>query len=347
MMKINTSKWGEFIVGDYFDVIRGPSLKLGELIDGNTPVITSREFNNGVGKFADIEPSVKSGSITVSLNGAGCGFITIQEQDFTLNGDAAYFKEKLELSIDSKWFIVSVIKKHSMQYDWSDKLTPDLLMGTVIKLPQANDKTPNWDYMDCFIKKQKKLVYNKFENIFSVSDEEKKFDVSGWGEYEIENVFPTIIRPVARSVSKYIPGNVPFVSSGNYNNAVDSYCEPISDEELDKGNCISVSPVDGSTFYQPVDFLGRGGAGSSIMLLYNDKLNEYNGLFISAVIRSYLSKRYAYGDMGNSTTVKKELIKLPQTDKCEIDWGYMEEIIKGYLKTSNDNLETLQKIIEK
>jgi len=167
-----------------------------------------------------------------------------------------------------------------------------------------------------------------------------KIDVSTWGEYQIEVIFPIIKRPSSRSVSNYFPGDVPFVSSGNYDNAVDSYCKPLPDEELEKGNCISVSPVDGSTFYQPKDFLGRGGGGSSIILLYNTQLNEYNGLFVSAIIRSFLSKKYAYGDMGNSATIKKEVIKLPQRSNGEPDWGYMED----YIRT---RIEEVRSIIKK
>lgn len=51
---------------------------------------------------------------------------------------------------------------------------------------------------------------------------------------------------------------------------------------MDKGNCITVSPVDGSAFYQETDFLGRGGAGSSILMLYNADINKYSGLFLSS-----------------------------------------------------------------
>ena len=79
-----------------------------------------------------------------------------------------------------------------------------------------------------------------------------------------------------RSQSDYEEGEIPFIASGNYNNGVLKYLMPKDNEVLDKGNCITVSPVDGSSFYQKEDFLGRGGAGSSIILLYNDHLNEKN-----------------------------------------------------------------------
>lgn len=155
----------------------------------------------------------------------------------------------------------------------------------------------------------------------------KKIKIDDWKLFEIEKLF-TVKRPKSRSVKKYNEGEIPFVSSGNYNNGVDSYREPIDDEDLDKGNCITVSPVDGSTFYQPKDFLGRGGGGSSIMLLYNDNLNKFNGLFIASVIRESLKIKYQYNDMGSSDSIKKENILLPALYDETPDWNFMEEAMK-------------------
>ena len=155
----------------------------------------------------------------------------------------------------------------------------------------------------------------------------KRIKIDDWKPFEIEKLF-TVKRPKSRSVKKYNEGEIPFVSSGNYNNGVDSYREPIDDEDLDKGNCITVSPVDGSTFYQPQDFLGRGGGGSSIMLLYNDNLNKFNGLFIASVIRESLKIKYQYNDMGSSDSIKKENILLPALDNETPDWNFMEEAMK-------------------
>ena len=155
----------------------------------------------------------------------------------------------------------------------------------------------------------------------------KRIKIDDWKPFEIEKLF-TVKRPKSRSVKKYNEGEIPFVSSGNYNNGVDSYREPIDDEDLDKGNCITVSPVDGSTFYQPKDFLGRGGGGSSIMLLYNDNLNKFNGLFIASVIRESLKIKYQYNDMGSSDSIKKENILLPALDNETPDWNFMEEAMK-------------------
>ncbi len=154
-----------------------------------------------------------------------------------------------------------------------------------------------------------------------------------WKPFFIGNVF-AVKRPKARSERDYKDGKSPFVASGNFNNGVIRCCEPHTDEILDKGNCITVSPVDGSAFYQQSDFLGRGGAGSSILLLYSEHINKYSGLFIARLIRQTCSK-YCYGKMGNKDGIKREKILLPITDDGQPDYKYMEQ----YTREQKDKLK--------
>lgn len=147
-----------------------------------------------------------------------------------------------------------------------------------------------------------------------------------WKALFIGDLF-TVKRPKARSEKQYRLGRVPFVASGNMNNGVIKYCTPQADEQLDQRNCITVSPVDGSAFYQEFDFLGRGGAGSSILLLYNRQINKYSGLFISRMIRQTCSK-YCYGKMGNQESIKREKIMLPVDQEGNPDYAFMEQYVR-------------------
>lgn len=141
-----------------------------------------------------------------------------------------------------------------------------------------------------------------------------------------------IKRPKARSQIDYYEGDVPFVASGNFNNGVLKYLKPKNDKDIDSGNCITVSPIDGSSFYQECDFLGRGGAGSSIILLYNSNLNKYNGNFIATVIRSVCQK-YKYSDMANKDVIGLETISLPADEKGRPDWEYMTNYMLSIKKS--------------
>lgn len=155
----------------------------------------------------------------------------------------------------------------------------------------------------------------------------KQTDTKQWKEFVIKDLF-TVKRPSARSQANYEDGDVPFVASGNFNNGVLKYLQPKENEILDSGNCITVSPIDGSSFYQEDDFLGRGGAGSSIILLYNPNLNLYNGYFIATVIRT-VCRKYAYSDMANKDTIGAEKIKLPIDETGNPDFLYMELYMKN------------------
>lgn len=168
----------------------------------------------------------------------------------------------------------------------------------------------------------------------------KQIDTKQWKEFIIKDLF-TVKRPSVRSQANYNDGDIPFVASGNFNNGVLKYLEPKKDEILDAGNCITVSPIDGSSFYQEDDFLGRGGAGSSIILLYNPNLNLYNGYFIATVIRT-VCRKYAYSDMANKDTIGAEKIKLPVDETGNPDFSYMESYMKNLELAVSSSLTDLQ-----
>lgn len=169
----------------------------------------------------------------------------------------------------------------------------------------------------------------------------KRIDTSLWKSFLIGNLF-TVSRPIARSQSDYEEGDIPFVASGCYNNGVMKWCRPKKDEILDPKGCISVSPLDGSAFYQPKAFLGRGGAGSAIILLHNNNLTEMNGLFIATVLRATLT-RFSYTDQINSQTIRIQEIKLPVKVDGNPDYAYMDSYMRETVKITKKTLENLRK----
>lgn len=149
----------------------------------------------------------------------------------------------------------------------------------------------------------------------------KRLSEKEWGEFYIGDLF-SVSRPKARNKDDYIYGDVPFVASGTVNNGVMKCCKGKENEVLDAGNCLTVSPVDGSTFYQPMDFLGRGGAGSSILMLRSDSIQPDFGQFIARAVQQTCSK-YSYGHMGNKDSINRERVMLPVDDKGKPDYAYM------------------------
>lgn len=186
-----------------------------------------------------------------------------------------------------------------------------------------------------------------------------KVNISDWKEFQISRLFK-ICSPASRSIKTYNEGDVPYVSSGSINNGIISYLEPNKDEDLEKGNCITVSPLDGSSFYQEDDFLGRGGAGSAISLLYNDNLTRYNALFICTVIK-IMAQKFDYSDALTSDNLKTLKVSLPaQKDKngefiIEVnkkysdegfipDWDYMGAYMEVIEEKAQSRIDILNKL---
>ena len=156
-----------------------------------------------------------------------------------------------------------------------------------------------------------------------------------WGVFLIGDLF-SVKRPPARNKDDYELGDVPFVASGSVNNGVMKCCKPLEDEKLDEAGCITVSPVDGSAFYQPYSFLGRGGAGSSILMLYADNINLYSGQFIAKMISNTCACKYTYGHMGNKDGIKRERIMLPVDENDNPDYQFMEDYVKELMSKKRE-----------
>ena len=172
----------------------------------------------------------------------------------------------------------------------------------------------------------------------------QKVDITNWKEFVVGDLFE-VSRPISRKITDYNEGDFAFIASGAFNNGVQCYVSPKSETDIDKGECITISPLDGYAFYQENDFLGRGGAGSSIIILRNNNLNKYNALFICSLFRKRFSY-WSYDNMGNKDIVKEEIIKLPVDKNNKPDWQYMENYIQNMLNMVQSTIYNLQSTIE-
>lgn len=160
-----------------------------------------------------------------------------------------------------------------------------------------------------------------------------------WKEFRIKDVF-AVSHPVRRVLSDYEDGDVPFVASGDYNNGIVRWCEPKKGERLDKGKCVTVSPLNGRSFYQKEDFLGRGGSGSAILMLRNDNLNELNGRFIAAVLNESL-KKHSFCDQLSIKKMENHVAQFPAKPDGTPDWDYMDDFMRNMKQHAEKNLACL------
>jgi type I restriction-modification system DNA methylase subunit len=177
IFKLNYTEWKWFRYDAIFDIKKGfYNKKPDEEKGGNIPFIGASDSNNGITSWHTIEGiefASKTGEgknaplkeklfepncITVSNNGS-VGFAFYQSQKFTCTHDVnpLYLKNK-ELNIYIAMFLCSLIEMEKYRWAYGRKWRPVRMPNSMIKLPVTTDGTPDWQFMEDYIKS---LPYSK------------------------------------------------------------------------------------------------------------------------------------------------------------------------------------------
>lgn len=342
MGKIDTSRWKEFRVGELFEKLnlrflpnrvfdKASDISEVKSEEFNLPLVNAKHSNNGImyyGRKHEWEYEVLTIDI-VADGAASTGDVYAQPQETGVLYNAYLVKPKAKCVTGLILFFLSTVIQRCVKdhFGYDNKCTWDKVKHETILLPVDKTGQPDWAYMESYMADLEAKVAESLTLLQTAKNaEKKKVDTREWGEFRVGELFD-IKHPAARSEKKYCEGEINYVSSGAFNNGVANKLMPLPNELLDRGGCITVSPLDGSSFYQEEDFLGRGGSGASISILYNSHLNRNNALFICSVIRSS-ANGFGYTDLLNGENLKSLTIKIPVDKTGQPDWAYMEEYMR-------------------
>ena len=346
---IDVSGWKRFHLYDdgMFGIDMGTKMDKAKMKEIHPTVnfIGRANANNGitacVDRIDDIEP-YPSGYMTLSLGGEYLGSCFIQPKPFYTSQNVIVLIPNDNMTDNVKRFIATMIfrESRSKYKAFVDELNRHIKTDFSVPLPVTSTGEPDWQYMENYMKVVMEESEKSIENLKKADNAKHLIDVSGWGEFRVGDLFD-VSRPSSRSSQNYDEGDMPFVASGNFNNGVTAYLQPKDDNDYDEGGCITVSAVDGYAFYQKDRFLGRGGAGSSILMLRNDSLNELTGKYICTLIRKACND-WEYSNMGNKDKLADTMIWLPVTSTGEPDWWHMEEYMRNIMDKSEQIISDLQ-----
>lgn len=331
-------KWTSLKVTNIFDrICRGKRLKKANHIPGQVPYVSSTANNNGVDDYIEAVTGTRVFSNCISLANSGSVGTAFYEPFSFVASDHVTALKTTQASKFAYLFMATSIEKQKSNFNFNREINDIRVRNMRIMLPITDTGEPNYKDISDYAEQKQRTMLAKY-----LDYAEKRIAELGtcvkipnlgekeWDEFHIDDLFE-VSRPTARNTTSYLIGNVPLIASGSVNNGVMKFCAPFNNETLDKGNCITVSPVDGSTFYHPMSFLGRGGAGSSILILRCSDLNLYRGEFMARAIKQTCSK-YTYGHMGNMDSIKQERIMLPVTSSShKLDYNYMELYVKNWM----------------
>ena len=166
--KIDVTTWGEFRVGDLFELVRGKCSKTTGLLDGNIPYVGCTNINNGVMAFYDVEQNKISQGNCICFIGNGNGSageqIYRKEKFLCSSGNVCGYMNNLTPNIAH--FIVSVMdaqQNATKEFSHANGRTLKKLSQQIIKLPIDVNGHPDWNYMEQYMK----TIENKTEKLIN------------------------------------------------------------------------------------------------------------------------------------------------------------------------------------
>ncbi len=346
---MNTSSWKWFKYTELFDISGSKTTPIEDLKaygKGGYPYITTQAVNNGVEGFFNY-CTEKGGVLTV--DSAVLGFCSYQEKDFSASDHVEVLRPKFEMTKYIALFLTTIINREQYRYSYGRKCSQIKLRRSQLKLPVTPDGTPDWKYMEDFVKDQiipqlpkkaQKVWLQKYDTT-PQKQENMKLNTQDWKWFKYTDLFRisgSKTTPIDE-LENYGKGVFPYVTTQAVNNGVEGYYN----YSTEKGGVLTVdSAVLGFCSYQEKDFSASDHVEVLTPLF---EMNRYIAIFLVTLINKE-QYRYSYGRKCSQIKLRNSKIKLPVTPSGEPDWKFMENYIKSLPYSKNIEPSKTNEIVD-
>lgn len=152
-IELNIKNWNEYKLSELFNFEKGKRLTKNDMIPGNVNFLGAISENNGIREKIETDFCWKPNCITVNYNGS-VGEAFYQDKPFWASDDVnvLYAKEWWLMNKYNALFIITVIKANKYRFSYGRKWTLEKMKESIIKLPCKKDGTPDFDFMEKYIK---------------------------------------------------------------------------------------------------------------------------------------------------------------------------------------------------
>lgn len=326
-MNLNTISWKPYKFGNLLtEVYKAKAHAKVELTVsenkgiGFIPFVTRTESNNSVDCYVlqeDLQ-SIEAGNAIVI--GDTTSTISYQEKPFG-TGDHIIVIRAEWLNKFTGLFIVSVLRRERFRYSYGRAFLMDSIKETMILLPADSKGSPNWKWIEDYIKS-----INSKPIKTAIQPLKTSVPIPHWNEYRLDYLFD--FQKGRRLIKEDMEeGSINYLGAISTNNGVRQKIKCAVEDQYE-GNCITVNYNGsvGEAFYQKNSFW----PSDDVNVLYAKEwwsLNVYIAMFIITIIRANKYK-FDYGRKWTMDKMKESTIALPSTESGEPNWEWIE----GYIK---------------
>ena len=336
MTQIDTSKWGKFRVGDLFTIYLGDynNPKFLTEDENGIPLVSATTTNNGISGYYKKTPNLKVITKNKITWGKQCPYFCYQTTDF-ITGQGTYYLDVSALSFYTNLFICSVLNNEiSQKYDYNNCLIGKKLSEEIILLPITAEGSPDWQFMEDYMKEITKLAAKRVEKLKGEKTKHK-INTKGWKEFRIGDLFEIKLSKNDLKIEECNTGSTPLISAGNENNGIVGYINK-ENFEVFPANSITVDMF-GKVFVQTKDFCAVS-HGRVNILIPKYTLSLPTLFFIASVLQREIKDKFDFANMCTSKKISKQNLLLPIIFSGSPDWQYMEDYMKNVMEQAEKKI---------
>ena len=359
MNKIDAKQWKEYIIKDLFvtkqkgkklQVPTGSYVDKKQLSDGKTPRITVTGANNGVYGYFDCSSENKNYRVFENfISVSFLGTVFYQKTKASLDMKVHCLKPlNIELNEYTGLFLVTAINRSLKNSSYADQISSTVLAELSIKLPSDKYGSPDFSYMEEYMKNREIAVSASLTKLQSAKQSAvfRKIDAKEWRNFHLYDIFEidSGTKLDKAKMDTTIP-KISFVGRSNFNNGITQKVNEIKGLTPYDSGCLTLAlggAYLGSCFIQEEPFYTSQNV--AVLIPKENITFEAKQFIATAIFKESQNNYRAFIKELNAHIKRDFLIKLPANTDGDPDYNYMTAYISKIKKQSSHTLEALQAI---
>ena len=148
----DVSIWNAFVLNELFDIRKGQRLTKANMLPGSIPYIGASDTANGTTARIGQTPIHESGTISVTYDGSIAEAFYQPTPFWASDAVNVLYPKGFQLTPATALFICTVIRLEKYRFNYGRKWHLERMRDSIIKLPVTANGTPDWTFMEQYIK---------------------------------------------------------------------------------------------------------------------------------------------------------------------------------------------------
>ena len=363
--KLSEVKWGDFRIGDLFEVRPTKSYGLTNTklfaTAGDTPVVTNTGANNGVSGRVALPPTEKGVNISYSDTTTSDAIFYHSEEFIGYSHvQGLYPKQTVWNRFRLLYFVAAFKKAAANKFDYGNKFNRAITTEMYVTLPVTINSEIDFEFIDNFIVELEAQRIVELEAYLTVAglkdyvltetERNALYNYKNWewNTFNLEDLFGKSTRGKRLKSADRIPGELPFVTAGEADEGISDFI----------GNDVTVFSENTTT----IDMFGsakyrnyRYGGDDHVAIVHTEALPKLASIFVtSAIHKSSHNGQFDYSKNFYAKDADALNIQLPSQNGLP-DYDRMvtlisaiqKEVIKDVVLFANRKIEAAKEIVNK